>query len=104
MWSAYAADGPDRETAVGPALQPGRAPTSRTGVHPVEVVVDQEVFVVSQRADAPGTYDFDWVSHPHGYGFTMSGPVDWVLDHAQTIADIRDFLAEVDPETGYLRD
>lgn len=56
--------------------------------------------MVSQRAASVSTYDFDWTSHPHGYGFAMSGPER--LDRGAMIEEIRHFLSQINPETGYL--
>jgi hypothetical protein len=104
MWSAYTDDDPGREARIDDAAQPGLAPKPPPGENPVALVVDGENFVVSQRAGTPGTYDFDWVSHPHDYGFATGGPRDWVPDEAEMVEEIRSFLSQVDPETGYLED
>lgn len=46
-------------------------------------------------------YDYDWLTGPNdGYGFGMSGPFEQSDDQHE--ARIRDFLAEIDPATGYL--
>lgn len=84
-----------------PAPVPGRDPGSGQVrgelLHRIEV--DGEVFEV--RGHEGGT-DYDWVNHAHGgYGFSTSGrglPKD---EHRRAIAD---FLRDIDPETGYLRD
>lgn len=68
------------------------------------LVVGGETFRVSQRPNHPGWFDVDWLSHPHGYGFGWSGPPDWTPTEEDLLQGIRDFLAEVDPETGYLAD
>ena len=65
------------------------------------LTVDGEVFDVRQRDGRPGTYDFTWVSGPNeGYGFSSFGhtstEVAWMPDA------IRNFLAQIDPKTGYL--
>jgi hypothetical protein len=79
--------------------------SSHPGLDPVELVVDGQRFVVTRRAEAAGTYDFDWVSHPaSSYGFTVGANLEWRPDRAEMIERIRSFLAEVDPETGYLAD
>jgi hypothetical protein len=48
--------------------------------------------------------DFDWTSHPESYGFTVGMNFDWSPDRAELIDQIHSFLAEIDPETGYLPD
>ena len=64
-------------------------------------VVDGETFTVRTR-DSDGSNHYDWVSGPNkGYGFSVSGSAEprsreW---HA---AEIRSFLAAIDPATGYL--
>lgn len=102
MWSSYRDDEPDRTE--DPEARPGVAPIRRDGIDPVELVVDGERFVVSRRADSSNTYDFDWVSHPESYGFSLSGPADLRMGRAEMITEIRSFLREIDPETGYLPD
>jgi len=83
---------------------PGQAPTVAPGLDPVQLVVDGERFIVTRRADSPGTYDFDWISHPASYGFTIGANVNWSPDRAELTEAIHSFLADVDPETGYLPD
>ena len=56
---------------------PGLAPVVSPGLDPVELVVDGERFVVTRRADSPGTYHFDWISHPASYGFTIGTNLEW---------------------------
>jgi hypothetical protein len=79
---------------VSDSAQPGwRAQQART------VVVDGQEFVVRPRPSEPGTYDFDWTSGPYGYGFSSFGAA---LSPAEIEDTIRDFLAQVDTETGYI--
>ena len=48
-------------------------------------------------------YDYDWLTGPNnGYGFGVSGPFEHSDDDHK--AQIRDFLADIDPSTGYLRE
>ncbi|WP_028048385.1 hypothetical protein [Cellulomonas sp. URHD0024] len=64
----------------------------------MEIEVDGERFSVVERP--PNTYDVTWLSGPNpGYGFSVSGPP---LDAEQIDDVIREFLADVDPTTGYL--
>ncbi|GAA1457675.1 hypothetical protein [Williamsia maris] len=85
---------------------------------PVELVVDGQLFQVMVQPD--GGCRYTWVTGPNpGYGFSSGAPqVAWqrvgradptppaplplplttVGRHRQSI---RDFLAEIDPETGY---
>lgn len=67
------------------------------------LTVGGETFAVRRR-DGDGTIDYDWVSGPNdGYGFNSfrgKGP----CSREQHVVAIREFLAEIDPATGYLRD
>ena len=67
------------------------------------LTVDGERFHVRQRPPrgALVEYDYEWLSGPNdGYGFGVSGPFAYGDDeHA---ARIREFLAGIDPTTGYL--
>jgi hypothetical protein len=85
-------------------LQGEPHPAAAPGLDPVELVVDAERFVVTRRADSPGTYDFDWISHPASYGFTIGANFEWRPDQAELTGEIHHFLADVDPKTGYLPD
>ncbi|MCJ0902560.1 hypothetical protein [Rhodococcus sp. ARC_M6] len=93
-------------------------PTAHDG--PFSLNVDGEIFSVTLRRDEPGACDYDWESGPNkGYGFSSSRHVAYgsVLDLANspsaaletpTIAEhresIRDFLLQINPETGYIGD
>ncbi len=82
----------------------GRAERGRDGAFVVEV--DGERFAVDLVVDAAtGSTDvaYSWSSGPNeGYGFGVTGPGEPSLeDHRQRI---REFLAMVDPETGYIED
>lgn len=78
------------------------------GAGPITLVVDGEVFTLRMRPD--GGCDYAWESGPNdNYGFG-SGPVRTVGDPTATYfktldehrSSISDFLADVNPETGYL--
>lgn len=48
-------------------------------------------------------YDYTWLTGPnHGYGFAVGGPLAQGVEEQR--ATIRDFLAKIDPVTGYLRE
>ena len=72
---------------------------------PTRVEVDGEVFVIAPRADTPGQFDYTWISgRDPNYGFS-----EMRSDRATPTMDefresIREFLAEIDPETGYMAD
>lgn len=95
---------------------PGEPPS---GHRSVTLTVDGEVFVVSARQEDSRTYDYDWASGPNpGYGFSSTAHAAFVSvsDRADTPsgfapptldehrAAIRDFLAQIDPDTGYFGD
>ncbi|WP_130509533.1 hypothetical protein [Krasilnikovia cinnamomea] len=67
------------------------------------VDVDGEVFEIVSWSDRPGHYNYNWISGKNpGYGFggVRSGGVEATLD--EHIINIREFLAGVDPETGFM--
>jgi hypothetical protein len=67
------------------------------------VEVDGELFDVVAHRDRPGQYHFAWVSGPNsGYGFSSGTSDGREMSDADIVASIRNFLAQVDPETGYL--
>ena len=70
---------------------------------PTRLEVDGELFDVVARRDHPGQYDYGWTSGPNpGYGFSSAscdGRVPTRADHKEAI---RNFLSQVDPETGYI--
>jgi hypothetical protein len=97
VWSAYADDNPSRPAEPDENAMPGLAPAAAPGLDPVELVVDGESFVVTRRADSPGTYGFDWISHPASYGFTIGADFEWRPDQAELTEEIHHFLATSTP-------
>lgn len=70
---------------------------------PLPVVVDGEELAVTRRR--AGVYDYDWVNHRHGgYGFGSATNDRSVTDGHGHAEAVREFLAAVDPETGFLED
>ena len=64
-----------------------------------ELEVDGEVFEVVYSSSRGSHYS--WVSGRNpGYGFGSSGPKPATLDDHR--AAIRDFLEQIDPETGFI--
>lgn len=64
------------------------------------VVVDGERFEVRRQA---GTYHLTWLTGPNpGYGFSMGSNTGAVLEPACLETEIRGFLGQIDPATGYL--
>ncbi|QKW05813.1 hypothetical protein HUT18_04875 [Streptomyces sp. NA04227] len=65
------------------------------------LTVDGQRFTVTKRGS--GVYDFEWVSGPNpGYGFTTSVHGANRLTEAELEESARDFLSQIDPETGYI--
>ena len=63
--------------------------------------VDGEVFAVRRR-DVDGTVLYNWISGPNdGYGFNTFGG-SGSYNREQHVESIRDFLAGIDPATGFL--
>ena len=105
VWSAYRDDDPSRAAhGLDKDAIPGLAPPMTPGLDPIELVVDGEPFIVTRRPGAAATFDFDWISHPESYGFAIGSGPGWKPDRDELISNIRDFLAGIDPETGYLAD
>jgi hypothetical protein len=90
-------------TEPGPGLAPEHLGPRYTD-DPVVMTVDGQDFRVRRRAGEPGTYDFDWLSGPHDYGFTVSRSGDWAMTRPEMAEAARDFLAQIDPATGYIED
>ena len=66
-------------------------------------MVDGEQFEVEASPDRAGQYHFAWLSGPNkGYGFGTATSDGRSLSVGQLEASIRDFLAQVDPATGYV--
>jgi hypothetical protein len=67
---------------------------------PTRVVVNGHLFDVAVRRSQ---YDFTWISGPTaGYGFSLSASDDRPMTQTQLEEAIRNFLGQVDPETGYV--
>lgn len=68
------------------------------------IEVDGEVFEVVRRAGQRPVYDFTWVAgrHSGGYGFTSATYGGGALTRQQLEESIRDFLYQVNPETGFI--
>ena len=89
---------PDDSGAHAPAPQ-----DPRTFVELGTFTVDAETFS-ARRSEDDGSTHYDWVSGPNaGYGFSTSGGTE-PLSRERHLAGIRDFLAGIDPATGYLAD
>jgi hypothetical protein len=86
-----------------PEAVPGLRPKTEdeADVTSVTLEVDGEMFAL--RPGEFGGTDYTWLSGPNpGYGFSMSPTPNLSLDEHRE--KIRDFLAMVDPTTGYIED
>ena len=86
---------------------PGLAPPDPGGAGSEQLItVGRERFRVRlrPRRGPRYEYDYDWLTGPNkgGYGFGVSGPFEHGDDDHK--AQIRDFLTDIDPSTGYLRE
>ncbi|WP_149204502.1 hypothetical protein [Actinotalea subterranea] len=69
---------------------------------PWRIVVDGHDWVVREQPERAGAYDFEWLTGPDQYGFSMGSSDGSSMDEAAMRRSIADFLAAVDPATGYL--
>lgn len=77
--------------------------TGWADVRPIRVEVDGQLFEVQARPDRPGQYDFAWLSGPNpDYGFSSASSDGSPMRVSDFEAAIRNFIAQVDPETGYI--
>lgn len=94
--------GSDRNPADEGAYAPAPLDT-RTYQSLGDVTVDGETFAVRSSLD-DGAIHYDWVSGPNdGYGFSTFGSAH-PITYERHLVTIRDFLAGIDPATGYLAD
>jgi hypothetical protein len=78
-------------------------PDTRAYTRLGDVTVDGETFAV-RRSDDDGVIHYAWVSGPNDdYGFDSFGQAG-EPGEGDHVAAIRDFLAGIDPATGYLGD
>jgi hypothetical protein len=70
---------------------------------PFQLEVDGQLFEVQARPDSPGHYDLTWLTGPNpGYGFTSKSSDATLLPPDLLKESIRSFLAQIDPDTGYI--
>jgi len=70
---------------------------------PWRMTVDGEEFEVRRADGKAGSYDFTWLTGPnphYGFGFSTHPPAP--SSRAQLEAAIREFLSQVDPDTGHI--
>lgn len=83
------------------AAEPGVYTEPDTGATGPALTLHVEGEVFEVRADGRGGTDYVWSSGPNpGYGFGLSPTGDMSLETHRE--NVQNFLAEVDPATGYL--
>jgi hypothetical protein len=74
-----------------------------TDDRPTRLEVDGELFEVAVRPGVRSQCDFTWVSGPNpGYGFSSRLSEDRSITRPEMVWMIKDFLAGINPETGFL--
>lgn len=72
---------------------------------PTVLAVDAERFTAIADPDQPGAWHLRWDTGPNlGYGYMTRRSDHQCAEPADLIDGVRGFLAEIDPETGYLAD
>lgn len=71
---------------------------------PTTVTVDEHAFLVRPDPSQPGVYHFDWLTGTPNYGFTAGRSDHVPMSMPEAEESIRGFLAQIDAETGYIRD
>lgn len=87
-----------------PGLAPEHTRPRYTKDDPIMMIVDGQDFRIRERAEKPGEYDFDWLSGPHNYGFGITRAAGSAMTLPEMEEAIRNFLGEIDPATGYLKE
>jgi hypothetical protein len=91
--------GGDAEPSAVPGVDPDHE--SEPGPDAITLEVNGEVFAL-RPDDFSGT-DYTWLTGPNkGYGFGASPTANWSMEAHRE--NIRSFLAQIDPATGYLED
>ncbi|WP_446666950.1 hypothetical protein [Flexivirga sp. B27] len=72
---------------------------------PTVLAVDEERFTAVADPDQPGAWHLTWDTGPNpGYGYTTRRSDHQWANTTDLISGARSFLAEIDPQTGYLAD
>jgi len=66
------------------------------------LVVDGHDCLMRDRPAEAGAYDFEWLTSPHRYGFSMGSSDGTPMREAGMMRAISRFLAPINHETGYL--
>jgi hypothetical protein len=87
-----------------PGLAPEHARPRHINDDPIMMMVDGQEFRIRERAGKRGEYDFDWLNGPHDHGFGLSRADGYAMTRPEMEEAIRNFLAGIDPATGYLKE
>ncbi len=91
------------DTARDAAAEPGVYAQTDADATAAVLLLDVGGEVFEVRADGRGGTEYVWSSGPNpGYGFGLSPTPDMSLDEHR--GNVRNFLAEIDPATGYFRE
>lgn len=72
---------------------------------PMDLTVEGETFRARPDPDQPGAWHLTWLNGPNdGYGFTTRRSDHVWAERPALEEGIRSFLAEINPDTGYLAD
>lgn len=74
----------------------------RAVVEFTEVTVEDHTFLVGPDPAQRGVYRFDWLTGTPGYGFSAGRWEQGPMTVTEAEEAIRDFLAGIDPATGFL--
>lgn len=69
---------------------------------PIAITVDGQGFLMRVRTEEPGVHDFEWLTGPRGYGFTVARSDRSTMSPREAEEAIRNFLAQINPATGYI--
>ena len=67
-----------------------------------ELTVEGHQWLVREQHDHPGGYDFEWLTGPDRYGFSIGSSDGSPMTVPAMELHIINFMAQIDPETGYL--
>ena len=86
-----------------PDAEPGVAPETEIEADGPSVTLEVDGEAFAMRPDEQGGTAYTWLNGPNpGYGFSLSPTGDLSRDEHR--GNIRDFLVDIDPATGYLRE
>lgn len=86
-------------------IEDGNTSSEGPGEKRQRLTVDGEVFEVREWVRMPGDYDFFWLTGPNeGFGFSLGTSSGGSLTPEELEEHASQWLASIDPETGYTSD